>query len=71
MRARLLVDYNETLRKGDDVPSELVAKLVRVGLAETIADEPAFEPLPIAAEPMATDERVSVPKPKSRAKKSK
>ncbi len=71
MRARLLVDYNEKLREGDDVPAHLVAKLVRVGLAEKIDDDPAIELLPVVTEPVATEERVSVPKPKSRAKKAK
>lgn len=40
MRARLLVDYNEKFRKGDDAPADKAAHLVKVGLAEEIV-EPA------------------------------
>lgn len=44
MRAQFLVDYNPRLRKGDDVPADLVRKMVRCGLAKIIPEpgQPEF-----------------------------
>ena len=39
---RLLVDYNEHYRKGDEAPPKLAKKLVKAGLAEEIADKPVI-----------------------------
>lgn len=35
---RLLVDYNEHYRKGDEAPPKLAHKLVRAGLAEEVVE---------------------------------
>lgn len=38
MRARFKVDFNPRLRKGDEVPADMVRRMVRSGLAEPITE---------------------------------
>jgi len=52
MRARFLVDYTPALRKGAEVPADLVQKMIRCGLGERIADpdapdEPIVDDVPL------------------------